>query len=88
MGARVSEFDLGLPEPERREPRTPAPGVTWQKVNPRVNHLCDDCVDETPKIKGVPIHAISPAYFVRRENGVNAYYCSTHGQERKQAEKG
>lgn len=81
----MDELELGLPPRKEKPLPPPRTDIEWRK-NAGTPRMCDDCVEETPKVNGVPVHAIDFAYYVRRAPDSNGYYCSKHADPRRRAD--
>lgn len=81
----MDELDLGL-EPRKPKRITRPAGdrkdYTWAKYTAVTRRLCSVCIDETPKVDGVPIHAINRAMFTERGPEGTKWLCTRHKNER------
>ena len=80
----TDELELGLEpaKPKRSRTARERTEYEWAKHNVVNRRLCDLCMEQTPKINGVPKHAINKAMFVERGPEGVKYLCNPHKAER------
>ena len=80
----TDELELGLPASTKvpRGPAKPVEGIRWLSYSAKDRRLCDDCMEETPTIGGVPVRAVNRAYWQRKTGTEVGYFCYIHHQDR------
>ena len=81
------ELDLGLEpaKPKRTRVARDRTDYEWAAYKVINRRFCDICLAETPKIKGVPKHAINKAMFIERGPEGTKWLCNPHQADRELA---
>jgi hypothetical protein len=80
----TDELPLGLPASTKRPRPEPKPveGIRWMAYSAKDRRYCDDCVEETPTVGGVPVHVVNRAFWQRKQGTDVGYFCYSHHQDR------
>lgn len=83
----MDELELSLPPTtkRKREPK-PVVGIQWRPYNVNDRRHCDDCLEQTPFINGVPVRYVNRAFYQRKTSTDVGYFCAQHHQERLRQE--
>ena len=83
----MDELELGLsPTMKRKREPKPVVGIQWRHYNVNDRRHCDDCLEQTPFINGVPVRYVSRAFYQRKTDTDVGYFCAQHHQERLRQE--
>lgn len=83
----TDELDLGLEPAKPKLSRTARERTDYEWTPYKVvnRRFCDICLAETPKVSGVPKHAINKAMFTERGPEGQKWLCGPHMHDRELA---
>jgi hypothetical protein len=81
----TDELPLGIPEKEKKTDNTTGLPATYSytKYTATDRRFCNVCVQTTPKVNGVPVHAMNKASFMEKGPEGTMWLCFPHKEERR-----